>query len=75
MNQVIQLTNEQFETLIKRLNRIESIVTKILKKEEALAGTKEWWNLSDRSALEDIKKGNYTVVSDKKELMGHLDSL
>lgn len=75
MNQVVQLSQEQFEALLKRLSRLESLMAKFLEKEDFPEGSDKWWELSDKEALEDIKKGHYTVVNDKKALQSHLDSL
>ncbi|MBU4016875.1 hypothetical protein KJ980_02960 [Patescibacteria group bacterium] len=69
MEQVIQLSQSQFETLLQRLSRLEKMVAKLLvKEEEPMEGTDEWWEWSDKKALEEIKKGEYYELKDKKEL-------
>lgn len=69
MNQVIQLSQDQFETLLNRLNRLEKMVMKLLEKEEEPPyGTDEWWEWSDEKALEGIKRGEYYELRDKKEI-------
>lgn len=68
MNQVIQLSQSQFETLLERLSRLEKMVAKLLKKEEPAEGTDEWWKLSDKEAMEDIKKGEYYELKNKEDI-------
>ncbi len=76
MEQVIQLSQSQFETLLQRLNRLEKMIAKLLeKKEKPVEGSDTWWKLSDKEAIEDIKKGRYTVIHNTKELKKHLDLL
>ena len=76
MSQTIQISQTKYEELLTRMARLESMVAKLLEKGDKPAeGTDAWWELSDKKALEDIKKGRYTVVHDKKELQQHLDSL
>ncbi len=76
MNQAIQLSQTQFDTLIKRIAHLEKMVAKLLETNgEPEEGTEAWWKWSDKKAFEDIKKGRSTTVHNVQELMQHLDSL
>lgn len=76
MNQVIQLSQSQFETFLRRLNRQEKMVAKLLEKEgEPQYGSDEWWEWSDRQALKEVEKGEYYELKDKEELDGFFNNI
>lgn len=76
MSQTTQISQTKFNELLNRMSRLENMVAKLLEKsDQPVEGSDAWWKLSDKKALEDIKKGKYTVVHDANELQQHLDSL
>lgn len=75
MNQVTHVSQDQFETLLKRLSRLEKMMAMLLKKEEPPKGTDEWWEWSDKKALEGIKRGEYKEFKSAKEMVTYLEKL
>ncbi len=76
--QTIIVPAKTFEKILSRLDEltreIKTIKSKLLE-EEPLYGSDEWWEWSDRKALEEIKQGKGTVIRNKKELNQFLNSL
>ncbi len=78
MSQTITVPAKTIEEIFNRLDRltkeIKAIKTKLFE-EEPPYGSDEWWEWSDEKAIEDIRAGRYTKISNKKELTAFLDSL
>ena len=78
MNQAITVSPKTIEEILARLDKltreIRVIKTKLFE-EEPPYGSDEWWKWSDEKAIEDYKKGRYTVIRSKKELNEFFGSL
>lgn len=78
MSQTITVHTKTIEEIITRLDRltreIKAIKTKLFE-EEPSYGSNEWWEWSNEKAIEDYKKGRYTVIKSKKELNEFFGSL
>lgn len=69
MSKTIQLSQTQFDILLQRLTRLEKMVAKLLEKdEEPPYGSDEWWEWSDKKALEEVKKGEYYELKDEADI-------
>lgn len=79
MNQAITIAPKTVEQILTRLDaltkEVKSIKAKLLVDQEPPYGSDEWWEWSDKKAIEDIKAGRYSTVHNKKELQHLLDSL
>ena len=78
MNQTTTVSQKTIEEILTRLDRltreIKAIKTKLFE-EEPPYGSDEWWEWSDEKAIEDYRKGRYTVIRSKKELNEFFGSL
>ena len=69
MSQVIQISKSHFDEIVARLSRLEKMMAKLFKEDkEPQEGTKEWWDWSDKKALEEYRRGEYYELRDDKEL-------
>jgi len=71
MNQTITIDAKTMQKIIKRLDQLSRDMRQIKQKllsGEPEEGSDEWWELSDKEAMEDIQKGDYYELKDKKEL-------
>lgn len=78
MAQTITVPVKTFEEVLSRLDTLARDVAAIkvrLFEQEPLYGSKEWWEWSDKKAIEDIKAGRFVELKNKKELQAHLDFL
>lgn len=76
--QTITVPAKTFEKILCRLDQLTKEVQVIkhrLFEEEPPYGSDEWWRWSNAKALQEVKEGRYTVLHNKKELQGFLDSL
>lgn len=76
--QTITISSKTIEEILARLDKLTREVRAIKSKlfeEEPTYGSDEWWEWSDKKALEDIKHGRYTDIKNKKELKEFFDSL
>jgi len=78
MNKTLTVSSKTIDEILVRLDlltkEVKAIKAKLIE-EEPPYGSDEWWEWSDKKAMEDIKAGRYTTVHDKKELQQFLDSL
>jgi len=78
MNQTITISPKTVNQILARLDaltkEVKSIKTKLFE-EEPPYGSEDWWEWSDKKAMQDIKAGRYTTIHNKKELKLFLDSL
>lgn len=78
MTQTITVPTKTFEEILARLDKLTKDVHAIKAKlftEEPPYGSSEWWEWSDRKAMEDIKEGRFTTIHNKKELNAFFNSL
>lgn len=75
--QTITVPAKTFENILLRLDQLGKAVEAINEKLEDAPtyGSDEWWEWSNRKAQEDIKKGRYTTIRNKKELKEFFNSL
>lgn len=78
MAQTITVPTKTFEEILSRLDQLTeevfAIKVKLFDKEPPY-GSDEWWEWSDRKAMEDIKAGRVTTIRNKKELQQFFNSL
>lgn len=78
MAQTMTVSAESFEKIISRLDQltreVKAIKVRLFEKEPTY-GSKEWWEWSDRKALEDIKAGRFVELKNAKETQEYLNSL
>lgn len=69
--QTMIVPTKTFEKILSRLDlltqEITDIKTRLFEKEPPY-GSDEWWEWSDKKAMEEIKQGKGTVLHNKKEL-------
>lgn len=78
MNQTIVLQAQQVNKILKTLLDLKREVARLTEKVEGLEpiyGSEQWWEWSDRKALEDIRAGRFVEFKNVKDLQLHLDSL
>jgi hypothetical protein len=74
MTNTITLTQTEFDTMTKRISKLETMVKNLSAKIDTLMdhepaeGTQEWWDWSNKKALEEVKKGK-TIHFDSVEEM------
>jgi len=70
MSNSITLSQSAYKELLSRINHLEKMVASLMKKfeQEPPYGTDAWWDWSIKKSEEDIKKGDYYELRDKKEL-------
>lgn len=75
--QTINIPAETFEKLISRLDdltrEVKSIKAKLFDKEPPY-GSKEWWEWSDKKAIEEIKAGKGVNFDSVEEAIKWLNS-
>lgn len=67
-----------FEEILSRLNQLTKEVHVIrvkLFESEPSYGSEQWWEWSDRKAMDDIKAGRFVELKNKEELKVYLNSL
>ena len=71
MAQTITVPAKTFEAILSRLDKlthdVETIKHRLFEKEPHY-GSDEWWEWSDKKALESIRKGKSITIRNKKEL-------
>ncbi len=76
--QTTSVSSKAIEEILARLDNLTKEVrvmrSKLFDKEPSY-GSDEWWEWSDKKAMEDIKRGRYTEIKNKKELKTFLNSL
>lgn len=76
MSHTVQISQSKFDELNKRVNRLEQLVNKLLElKDEPPYGSDEWWEWSDKNALEAIKKGDSIEFGSAREMVSYLKKL
>ena len=77
MAQTINLTQSEYQKLLQRIVSLEKKVQSLLNRlqKEPPYGSDEWWEWSNKKAIEDIKAGKYTAFKSAKEMVEHLESL
>lgn len=78
MAQTITVPAKTFQEILSRLDQltreVRAIKAKLYSKEPPF-GSDEWWEWSDRKALESIRKGKGITIHNKKELDAFFKSL
>ena len=77
MSNTITLSQSAYRDLSTRINRVESMISLLIKKLEGepIYGSEAWCIWSDKKALEDIKKGSYKAFASVKEMRKYLETL
>lgn len=77
-NNTVTIDTKTLERILSRLDSlaqdVKELKEKLLMKEPAL-GSDDWWEWSDKKALEEIKKGNYTEFKSAKAMVSYLKNL
>lgn len=78
MNQTITISSKTIEEVLARLDKlakeVKAIKTKLFE-EEPPYGSDAWWEWSDKKALGEVRRGEGTKISNKKELDAFFKSL
>ncbi|TSC66270.1 MAG: Uncharacterized protein CEO21_229 [Microgenomates group bacterium Gr01-1014_80] len=77
MAQTIMVPAKTFEEILSRLDKLTRDVSAIkarLFEQEPLYGSKEWWEWSDKKALEEIKAGKGIKFDSAEEAIKWLNS-
>lgn len=76
--QTITIPVETFEKLVSRLDEltreVKAIRVRLFEKEPPY-GSDEWWEWSEKKAMDDIKAGRFVELKNKKGLQIYLNSL
>lgn len=79
MSQALIITKNQFDSLQRRIEKLEQIVKSLLTGEDATQapyGSEAWWTKEEKEADDDIKAGRiHGPFQTKEELQTFLDSL
>lgn len=78
MSQVISLPEYKLSHILKTLANLKKEIVRLKQRVDNLEpvyGSKQWWEWSDKKALEDIKGGRVKKIHNQKELQQLLDSL
>ncbi len=77
MEQTVTLTQSAYKDLLSRVNKLETMMVKLLKQfeKEPPYGSEAWWAWADRKGREAKKKGEYTEITTKKQLDAYFKSL
>ncbi len=78
MNQTVTVPAKTIDEIFSRLDELTKTVKKIaakLSEKEPPYGSDEWWEWSDKKALEEIKAGKGTKIHNKKELNAFFKNL
>ena len=75
MNNTIIISQSAYKELVTRLSRLEKMVLALVKKLEAepQEGSDDWWEQSDKRALEEIKKGQFVEFDSAKDMVNFLN--
>lgn len=77
MTQTITIPAKQFEEILSRLDKltreVHAIKIKLLDKEPPY-GSDEWWEWSDKKAMEDIKRGRVVKFDSAEKAIKWLNS-
>ncbi|MDO8570216.1 MAG: hypothetical protein Q7R97_01365 [Candidatus Daviesbacteria bacterium] len=78
MAQTMTVPVKTFEEILTRLDQltreVHTIKVKLFESEPPY-GSDEWWEWSDKKAMEDIKVGRFVELKNKEELKVYLNSL
>ena len=78
MNQTVTVSSKTMQTVLERLDaltkEVKIIKAKLFEKEPEY-GSNEWWEWSDKKALQEIKAGKGTKIHNKKELNAFFKNL
>lgn len=78
MSQTVTVPAKTIDEIFSRLDELTKTVKKIsarLLNEEPAYGSDEWWEWSDKKALDEIKAGKGTKIRNKKELNAFFKNL
>lgn len=77
MAQTVVIDNKTINTILSTLRDIKKEVVRLSEKlkEAPPYGSEEWWEWSDKRALNSIKGGRGTTITSKKELNNFFKSL
>lgn len=75
MASTVTITRSEFNRLTERLNRLEQSLNVFVEwlGNEPPIGTDQWWEWSDRKALLDVRKGNYSSFDSAEEMVSYLN--
>lgn len=78
MSNIVVVDSKTLSEILTRLDRLTKDVADVKERlfsTEPVYGNDEWWKWSDKKAREEIKKGSYYKVHNKKELRDFLKNI
>jgi hypothetical protein len=77
MAQTITLKQSDYQKLIDRITKLEKMFAVLLRqiKHNPEYGSDEWWEVSDKKAIEEIKKGNYVAFDSASDMVEYLKNI
>ncbi len=78
MNQTVTVSSQTIEEILAHLNTLTREVKEIkvrLFEKEPPYGSDEWWEWSDKKAIDEIKAGKGIKIHNKKELNAFFKNL
>lgn len=77
MADAVYIPEKKLDKILSILDALKVEIKELKSKtqKEPPYGSDEWWEWSDKKAMEDIKAGRYKTFKSVKELTKHLDSL
>ena len=78
MSDTVTIDSKMLSEILMRLDKLTKDVADVKERlfsAEPIYGSDEWWEWSDKKALEEIRAGKGTLMRNKKELQAHIDSL
>ena len=73
----MMISEKKLDKILSALDNLKEEIKELksIAQKEPPYGSAEWWEWSDKKALEDMKEGRYKTFKTAKELQKHLDSL
>ncbi|OGK10470.1 hypothetical protein A2767_01375 [Candidatus Roizmanbacteria bacterium RIFCSPHIGHO2_01_FULL_35_10] len=70
MNNTVTLSQSAYKELLVRISKLEKMLGTLLEKfeQEPPYGSDKWWDWSIKKGKEDIKKGDFYELRNKKEV-------
>ncbi len=77
MSQVLAVDSKIVKNILSTLQELREELARLNQKfeKEPPYGSDEWWEWSDKKAMEEIKQGKGIVLHNKKELKGFFKNL
>ena len=70
MSNTVTLSQSAYKNLLARMNKLEKMIATLLERfeQEPLYGSEAWWDWSNKKGKQDIEKGDYYELRNKKDI-------